>query len=210
MSLPGSSEPKRSWESREQLERQVLDRVLAHLAEKLRHVETEVDHLARVRAQPMHLVVAQQELIAEVILREGDVVIAHLSKQLVQRHLARVVVLERMPVRLVHEPAKVEPSRVGDKPVHLPQHLHDLARQALQLGGVLDRRAGVGDALEGHYSTFSANCWASKQSSAALNVCSCVIAFSVRSRQSRMSCPKNGKPTVPWVAMRFSSLWFTR
>ena len=33
-----------------------------------------------------------------------------------------------------------------------------------------------------------------RQSSAALKVCSCVMARSVRSKQSRINCPKKGNP----------------
>lgn len=43
-----------------------------------------------------------------------------------------------------------------------------------------------------HGARTRAPCWASTLSSAALNACSCVIAVSVRSRQSRMSWPKKG------------------
>ena len=39
--------------------------------------------------------------------------------------------------------------------------------------------------------------WARTQSSAALRMCSCVMAFSVRLMQSRIHSPKKGKPTFP-------------
>lgn len=52
--------------------------------------------------------------------------------------------------------------------------------------------------------TFIAFICASTPSSAALKQCACVIAFSVRFMQSRISWPKKGQPTLPCASNRFS------
>src|SRR5262249_11133682 len=52
-------------------------------------------------------------------------------------------------------------------------------------------------AFDDHYAIFRAASCARRQSSAALNAWACVIAFSVRLRQSRTSWPKKRKPTLP-------------
>jgi apolipoprotein N-acyltransferase len=52
--------------------------------------------------------------------------------------------------------------------------------------------------------------WARRQSSAALKAWACVMAFSVRLRQSRMSSPKKRKPTLPATLMCCSPFSSTR
>ena len=61
-------------------------------------------------------------------------------------------------------------------------------------------------AQRAHPSIFTAISCARRHNSAARKACSCVIAFSVRFRQSRISCPKNGYPTSPWQRMWCSPL----
>jgi len=50
------------------------------------------------------------------------------------------------------------------------------------------------------YAIIFAAAWACIANSAALNVCACAMANSVRFRQSRINSPKNGYPTCPATA----------
>ena len=50
------------------------------------------------------------------------------------------------------------------------------------------------------YAIIIAAAWACIANSAALNVCACAMANSVRLRQSRINSPKNGYPTCPATA----------
>ena len=72
------------------------------------------------------------------------------------------------------------------------------------------RNGALGGENNSFYCSVNACICALTQSSAALKACSCVMAFSVRFKESRINSPKKGKPTVLLQSIYFSPSLLTR